>query len=99
MSLLDYVMLPACAVLAATILTAHFVYRRRVLPALATARGQAAAGVEREPAGYWSQVAAYGALCRERGESLAGWRLLRWVPRLSTLVLIALLVVAVLSAQ
>lgn len=99
MSLLDYLMLPACAALAAMILSAHFVYRRRVLPALAAAGGQPAAGAQREPAGYWSQVAAYGALCRERGGSLAGWRLLCWVPRLSTVVLIALLVVAVISAQ
>jgi len=94
MSPLDYVMLPACAVLAAMILAAHFVYRRRVLPALAGGAG----GVQREPAGYWTQVAAYATLCRERGRSLAGWRLLYWVPRLSTLILIALLVVALVSA-
>jgi len=90
--MLDVLMLPLTAVLALMILTADGVYRRRVLPALAAA-------VQREPQGYWSQIAAYGELCRVRGGSRLAWRYLIWVPRLSTLLLLGWLVIGLAVPQ
>ncbi|MEJ2507902.1 MAG: hypothetical protein P8009_00240 [Gammaproteobacteria bacterium] len=95
--MLDILMLPLTAVLALMIVTADGVYRRRVLPALAAA-GRAAS-VQREPQGYWSQIAAYGELCRERGASLLAWRYLTWVPALSTLLLVGWLVIGLAVPQ
>lgn len=93
--MLDFLMLPLTAVLAVMILTAHFLYRQRVLPALAAA-GRGAAP-QREPRAYWDQLAAYRELCRERGAALHAWRFLAWVPRISVLLLIAWLLIGVLS--
>lgn len=93
--MLNFLMLPLTAVLAVMIITAHLLYRRRVLPALNGAGHDAA--VQREPAGYWAQIAAYGEWCRAHGTSLAAWRFLSWVPRLSVVLLIAWFLIGVLS--
>lgn len=88
-------MLPLTAILAAMIVTAHLLYRRRVLPALASAHHEASA--QREPEGYWAQIDAYRQWCHAQGRSLGVWQFLHWVPRLSVVLLIAWFLIGVLS--